>query len=45
MYALAFENHGRILTAWFPAEAGLAALLGERAEHADRAAIQKLRGP
>jgi hypothetical protein len=40
VYALAFENHARILEAWFPTEARLAAFFADRARHVDPDAIK-----
>ncbi|MGZ3449698.1 MAG: glycosyltransferase family 117 protein [Polyangiales bacterium] len=40
VYALAFENHSRILSAWFPAEGRLAAFFAERAQKTDPEAIK-----
>jgi len=43
-YALTFENHARILRAWFPTETVLASTLEERALAADSKLIRGLRG-
>jgi hypothetical protein len=40
VYALAFENHARILEAWFPTEERLAAFFADRARRTDPDAIK-----